>query len=42
MKLELPPEDIELENRIMELDIGSAGKFEESRCSNDASKGKII
>src|SRR5208282_6413181 len=42
MKLKLPPEDIESENAVLELDIGSIGEFEESRCSNYTSKRKII
>ena len=42
MKLKLPPEDIELENTVMELDIGSSGELEESRCSNHTSEGKVI
>ena len=42
MKFELPPEDIELENRVVELDIGSIGELDESRCFNHTSEGKII
>ena len=42
IKLKLPPEDIELENTVVELDIRSIGEFKESRGSNHAPNGKTI